>query len=154
MNAQFKPRNSLRPMQMGDLKQVLPLEQANYPFPWSEGIFRDCLLAKYPTRVLLDERGHLLGYAVLTIAVGEAHLLNLCIDARCQRQGLGGLLLQEICALARSGGADTLFLEVRPSNVAAKALYDRHGFEQIGRRRGYYPAATGREDALVLAKRL
>ena len=154
MSARLKPQLVLRALRVRDLPRVLEIERAGYPYPWSEGIFRDCLRTDYHAIVLADQDGVIYGYYVISVAVGEAHLLNLCVGPDCQREGHGQHLLEALCAQARDAGADTLFLEVRPSNVAARKLYEQTSFEQIGRRRSYYPAADGREDALVLAKRL
>lgn len=154
MNARLKPQLQLRALRVKDFPRVLEIERAGYPYPWTEGIFQDCLRAGYHVSVLTDQNGTIHGYYVIAVAVGEAHLLNLCVAPDCQREGHGQYLLDALCAQARDAGADTLFLEVRPSNLAARHLYERANFEQIGRRRGYYPAAEGREDALVLAKRL
>jgi len=140
---------SLAPMREQDLDEVMTIESAIYTHPWTRGNFADSLRAGYECRVLRlgDE---LLGYFVLMVAAGEAHLLNLSIAAGHQRSGHGSGLLGEAMGLARSQGARSLFLEVRPSNSAAQALYTRFGFRKIAVRRGYYPAHAGREDALVL----
>jgi [ribosomal protein S18]-alanine N-acetyltransferase len=132
-----------------DLDEVLAIESAIYTHPWTRGNFADSLRAGYECRTLrLGPR--LVGYFVLMLAAGEAHLLNLSIAAAQQRAGYGSHLLREAAALARSRGTRSLFLEVRPSNRGAQALYTRFGFRKIGVRRGYYPAHAGREDALVL----
>jgi [ribosomal protein S18]-alanine N-acetyltransferase len=140
---------SLAPMREQDLDEVMAIESAIYTHPWTRGNFADSLRAGYECRALRlgDE---LLGYFVLMVAAGEAHLLNLSIAAAHQRNGHGSGLLGEAMGLARSQGARSLFLEVRPSNSAAQALYTRFGFRKIAVRRGYYPAHAGREDALVL----
>jgi len=143
----------LRPMHEGDLDAVMEVERRGYPFPWTRGIFQDCLRAGYSGRVLeLD--GRLLGYAMLSIAVDEAHVLNVCVDPHCQSQGLGRRLLRELVRLARLHRAARVFLEVRPSNAPAIALYHSEGFNEIGRRPRYYPTDGGREDALVMAMEL
>ncbi len=149
MSAVLKPVFELRPMAEADLPAVMAIESAIYAFPWTLGNFRDSLAAGYQCRAYMRDGG-LIGYAVLMHASDEAHLLNLSIVANCQRQGYGGQLLQRVCELARECGARRLFLEVRPSNAAALRLYERNAFRRIGRRREYYPAPAGREDALVL----
>jgi ribosomal-protein-alanine N-acetyltransferase len=136
-------------MREPDLDQVMAIESAIYTHPWTRGNFSDSLRAGYECRTLRSG-AQLLGYFVLMLAAGEAHLLNLSIAAGKQRAGYGTLLLREAAALARARGARSLFLEVRPSNRGAQALYTRFGFRKIGVRRGYYPAHSGREDALVL----
>lgn len=145
---------SLRPMRDSDLDAVMRIETRAYPFPWTLGIFRDCLRAGYPMWVQ-ERDGAIVGYGVLSIAAGEAHVLNLCTAPDCEGQGLGRRMLQALLRIARSGGAQRVFLEVRPSNPRAIALYDRSGFHEIGRRPRYYPApGNGREDAIVMAMEL
>jgi ribosomal-protein-alanine N-acetyltransferase len=131
-----------------DLDDVLAIENAIYAHPWTRGNFADSLRAGYQCRTLRCS-GELLGYFVLMVAAGEAHLLNLSVAARHQSHGLGSSLLREIKRSAGELGARRVFLEVRPSNPGAQRLYARFGFRQIGVRRGYYPAIEGREDALV-----
>ena len=149
MSAVLKDVPYLAPMREQDLAEVLAIENAIYTHPWTRGNFADSLRAGYECRTL-RLGGELLGYFVLMVAAGEAHLLNLSIAARYQRSGHGSYLLREAAGLARGLRARSLFLEVRPSNRAAQGLYTRFGFRKIAVRRGYYPARTGREDALVL----
>jgi ribosomal-protein-alanine N-acetyltransferase len=150
MSAVLKPAFELRKMAEADLPAVMAIENAIYVFPWTQGNFADSIAAGYGCWVYLLE-GELIGYAVVMLAVDEAHLLNLSIAAASQRQGYGGQLLLRICELAREHGAQLLLLEVRPSNAAGLRLYKRHGFRSVGLRREYYPAPTGREDALILS---
>ncbi|MFN2646627.1 MAG: ribosomal protein S18-alanine N-acetyltransferase [Burkholderiales bacterium] len=133
-----------------DLAEVVAVESAIYTHPWTRGNFADSLGAGYECRTY-RMNGELIGYFVLMVAVGEAHLLNLSIAAAHQRRGHGTALLDEATRLARSRGAANVFLEVRPSNRAAQELYLRYGFRKVAVRRGYYPAHEGREDALVLS---
>jgi ribosomal-protein-alanine N-acetyltransferase len=133
-----------------DLDEVMAIEWVIYSHPWTRGNFADSLRAGYECRVL-RLGAQLLGYFVLMVAAGEAHLLNLSIAAAHQRAGHGTALLAQAAEIARRHGARSLFLEVRPSNRGAQALYTRFGFRKVAVRRGYYPATTGREDALVLA---
>jgi ribosomal-protein-alanine N-acetyltransferase len=149
MSAVLKDLPQLVAMRDQDLEEVMAIESAIYTHPWTRGNFTDSLRAGYECRVL-RLGAELLGYFVLMVAAGEAHLLNLSIGAAHQRTGHGSLLLGEAAALARKLGARGLFLEVRPSNRAAQALYTRFGFRRVAVRRGYYPAHAGREDALVL----
>lgn len=147
------PLSSLRPMREEDLDTIMPIELRAYAFPWTVGIFRDCLRADYPAWVLhLD--GRIVGYFLLSIAAGEAHVLNVCVDPDFQGQGHGRRLLKSLLHIARGRGAQRVFLEVRPSNTGAIALYFDEGFNEIGRRPRYYPARDGREDALVMAMEL
>jgi ribosomal-protein-alanine N-acetyltransferase len=143
----------LRPMRESDLPDVIAVEQRAYAFPWTQGVFRDCLLANHPAWVLVDD-GAIIGYAVLSVAADEAHVLNLCTAPEVQGRGHGRRLLRALMQLARGRGAQRVFLEVRPSNGAAIALYHDEGFNEIGRRPRYYPAKDGREDALVMALEL
>ena len=143
----------LRPMREADLPAVMAIEQRAYAFPWTQGVFRDCLLANHPAWVLVED-GHVIGYAVLSVAADEAHVLNLCTAPEVQGRGHGRRLLRALLQLARGRGAQRMFLEVRPSNGPAIALYHNEGFNEIGRRPRYYPARDGREDALVMALEL
>ena len=140
----------LRPMTVADLDNVMEIEPHAYEFPWSRGIFRDCLRVGYCCWCC-EENDELLGYGVMSVAAGESHILNLTVRPESQRQGIGSKLLQHFVQLARQHGADTLMLEVRPSNRKAIHLYEKLGFNEIGVRRNYYPAENGREDALLLA---
>jgi len=148
---------SLRPMLELDLIAVGRLEQEAYEFPWTVGNFRDSMLAGYDCclmqRPAIDVGSPpvLLAYAVVMPGVEEAHLLNLTVAVAHQRQGHGRHLLRQLCQREQARGAQRLLLEVRPSNLPARALYAASGFAEIGRRKQYYPAANGREDALVLA---
>ena len=150
MSAVLKQAPQLAPMNADDLDAVLAIEQAVYTHPWTRGNFADSLRAGYQSRTW-RLGGELVGYFVLLSAAGEAHLLNLSIAEGRWRRGHGAALLREAMRVAREGGARTIFLEVRPSNLAGKALYERSGFKKIALRRGYYPAQGGREDGLVLS---
>jgi ribosomal-protein-alanine N-acetyltransferase len=132
-----------------DVQSVVALERAAYRFPWSEGIFRDCLRVGYVCRVI-DLKGEVVGYGIMSMGAGEAHVLNVCVreDLRCR--GLGRRMLEYLLDRAHGAGMLEAFLEVRPSNVVAIRLYQALGFEQVGVRRGYYQAPGGREDAAVL----
>ena len=149
MSALLRPAPHIRPLAERDLDAVVVIERAIYEFPWSLGNFRDSLAAGYSCWAYYGTDG-LVGYAVMMIGAGEAHLLNLSIAAACQRRGYGKQLLEHLMGVARSYGASVLLLEVRPSNAAARAMYAAYGFEQVGIRREYYPARDGREDALLL----
>ena len=151
MNALAKTLWRLAPMHDAHLAQVMELEQLIYPFPWTEGIFRDCLKAGYASWVVHDGPGALRGYALMTMAVGEAHVLNLAVDPQYRRQGLGRYLLLHLLQQARDAHCTLVLLEVRRSNKSAIRLYQGAGFRQIGTRRNYYPGHAQREDAFVLA---
>ena len=149
MVAAPRPRSEVRALQPQDLDAVSALEAQAYEFPWSRGIFGDCLTAGHPCWGLwIDDA--LAGYGILSIAAGEAHILNLCIGIPWQGLGLGRHLLQRLLQIIRWSDVERVFLEVRPSNPHAKALYESVGFQQIGRRPRYYPARGGREDAIVM----
>jgi ribosomal-protein-alanine N-acetyltransferase len=149
MSAVLKDIPELQPMREDDLAEVMAIEKAIYTHPWTQGNFADSVRAGYECRTW-RLGGELVGYFVLMAAAGEAHLLNLSIAEPHQRRGHGAALLTEAANLARRLGAKNVFLEVRPSNRAAQGLYTRFGFRKVAVRRGYYPAHSGREDALVL----
>jgi ribosomal-protein-alanine N-acetyltransferase len=139
----------IRPMTELDVSGVVALERAAYQFPWSEGIFRDCLRVGYTCRVATSAN-RLMGYGVMSVGAGEAHILNLCVDAAFRCQGIGRRMLDYLLDRGAAAGMNEAFLEVRPSNTAAIRLYLSVGFDQVGMRRGYYQAVGGREDAAVL----
>ncbi len=143
------PDAAIRPMRAADVPAVVQIERAAYQFPWSEGIFRDCLRVGYVCRVAAADE-EVLGYGVMSVGAGEAHVLNLCIAEGLRCRGLGRQLLRRLLECAAAAGAAEAFLEVRPSNTTAIRLYLALGFEQVGMRRGYYQAVNGREDAAVL----
>ncbi len=140
---------AIRAMRDADVPEVVAIERASYQFPWSEGIFRDCLRVGYTCRVATIGR-QVAGYGVMSVGAGEAHILNLCVGEAFRCHGLGRRLLTLLIERAAAAGMGEAFLEVRPSNTAAIRLYLAHGFEQVGMRRGYYQAVDGREDAAVL----
>jgi [ribosomal protein S18]-alanine N-acetyltransferase len=136
-------------MTAADLDTVIAIEGAIYPYPWTRGNFSDALAAGYHCWMAVCG-GEAVGYAVVMVAAGEAHLLNLSVAGAWQRRGFGRELLEHVLRLARDTSAERILLEVRPSNRAAIALYSAAGFTEIALRRGYYPAGSGREDAIVL----
>lgn len=140
-------------MQPEDLDAVVAIESAIYSHPWTRGNFIDSLRADYECWVW-READTLIGYFILVAAAGEAHLLNFSVAAQHQRRGCGSAMLTWVLEHARERGARSIFLEVRPSNAGAQRLYQRFGFRRVALRRGYYPAAQGREDALVYVLRL
>jgi [ribosomal protein S18]-alanine N-acetyltransferase len=143
------PELAIRPMRALDVAEVVAIERASYQFPWSEGIFRDCLRVGYVCRVVSTPQ-LLMGYGVMSCGAGEAHILNLCIGETFRCRGLGRSLMLSLLERAAALGVGEAFLEVRPSNTAAIRLYLSMGFVQVGVRRGYYQALGGREDAAVL----
>lgn len=143
----------IRSMQERDLPRIVAIESTAYPYPWSKGIFRDCLRVNYYCEVVEWEET-VVGYGIMSVAANEAHVLNLCIHPAFRRRGLGRIVLRHLMQIAIREGARTAFLEVRLSNGAAIGLYESDGFERISARRGYYQAPNGREDALVFKKAL
>lgn len=143
------PEIVIRPMNAADVPAVAAVERASYAFPWSEGIFRDCLRVGYHCRVV-EVAGLVIGHGILSLGAGEAHVLNVCVRAEFRCRGVGRRLLAAMLDAARAAGMAEAFLEVRPTNLSAIRLYLSMGFRQVGVRRGYYQAVDGREDAAVL----
>ncbi len=143
----------LRDMRVADVPEVLAIERVAYEFPWSEGILRDCFRFGYICKVY-EWRGEIIGYGIISIGAAECHFLNVCIAPSHQNHGHGVRLVTHLLQAARKAHARTALLEVRVSNSAAFRLYHKMGFNEIGVRKGYYPARAGREDALVLAREL
>ena len=137
-------------MRSPDVEAVADIERAAYEFPWTPGMFADCIGSGHECWVA-REGAEILGYAILAAGAGEAHLLNVCVRPTRRRRGHGTALVRHMIDRAAGCNARTLFLEVRPSNTAARRMYEDLGFREVGRRRNYYPAAEGREDAEILA---
>ena len=150
MSAQPQELWQLAPMQRAQLPLVMDVEKRAYEFPWTEGIFTDCLKVGYSAWVVQSPAGDVLAYSVMSMAVGEAHLLNLCVAPEYQGQGLARFLLTHLLSIARAAHMTQMLLEGRKSNKPALGLYESVGFEKLGLRKGYYPAHGGREDAWVL----
>jgi ribosomal-protein-alanine N-acetyltransferase len=138
----------LRNMTVADLPAVLAMERAGYSHPWTEGMFRDCLKGGNVCRVALAG-DVIVGHLLVSVAAGECQVFNVCSHPDWRRRGIAEALLQEAFSTAWDFGAEAVFLEVRVSNTPACGLYEKMGFERVGRRKGYYPAADGREDAWV-----
>jgi len=149
--AVFRLLPRLRPMRSPDLDAVHAIECDAYDYPWTRGIFGDCLRAGYSCWVIGREV-EIEGYGIMSIAAGECHVLNLCVHSASRRRGLAWVLLEHLIGIARERNAEMCLLEVRPTNVGARALYDRGGFQEVGTRRNYYPDKRGREDAIILAR--
>ena len=147
------PEIVIRAMRGSDVSDVVAIERGSYQFPWSEGIFRDCLRVGYVCRVVTVSR-QVMAYGVMSFGAGEAHILNLCVAEGHRCRGVGRQLLGSLIERAADAGMMDAFLEVRPSNTSAIRLYLALGFEQVGMRRGYYQAINGREDAAVLRRAL
>lgn len=138
-------------MQVSDLPEVLNIENDVYPHPWTRGNFLDSMYSGYETWTLRESSGALAGYFLVMLAVDEAHLLNISVRRDLHGKGVGRMQLDKVVEIAREKGMSSILLEVRPSNERALAVYLRYGFAQIGKRKGYYPAADNtREDAIVM----
>lgn len=153
INPQIDLATGFREMKLADVAEILAIEQSVYTNPWTSGIFQDCIRVGYNCWVYL-EQNEIIAYGLVSVAVGEAHILNVCVAPNHQGQGLGRLMLNKLIQLAEERMADSIFLEVRESNLVALNLYDEEGFNRIGLRKNYYPLLDGREDALVFAKEL
>jgi len=153
MSAVQKPVVRFVPLRSADLDVVCAIEESIYEFPWTLGNFRDSLHAGYSCwGCWVDET--LAAYAIAMYAAGEAHLLNLSVAPASQGCGIGRSLLDYVMQLGKERHCDRMLLEVRPSNLVARHLYARVGFHEVGRRKSYYPAVHGREDALLLERML
>lgn len=141
---------SFRRMQESDLDAVLAVEFAAFSHPWTRGIFLDCIRSGHECWLAFSGQQRV-GHGVLSAAAGESHLLNITIKPESQGNGYGLALLDHLMQQAKARDAEVTFLEVRESNQSAARLYERYGFNEIGRRKNYYPAVGGREDALVMA---
>lgn len=147
------PEALIRPMREADLAVALANERAAYEFPWTHGIFRDCLRVGYHCFVR-ELAGRVIGHGIMSVAAQECHLLNICVHPDFQRQGHGRAMITHLLDIARRKRAVMALLEVRVSNDAAYRLYTSMGFDEVGVRRNYYPARHGREDAIILARDL
>lgn len=139
-----------RLMVENDLDEVIAIEESVYPYPWTRGIFFDCLNIGYLCW-LLELNGKIIAYSVMSVAVGEAHLLTIVVPEDEQGKGYGKKMLNEMIQHAVEDNASTMYLEVRVSNKTAIQLYHQRGFNELGIRSDYYPDKNGREDALILA---
>jgi ribosomal-protein-alanine N-acetyltransferase len=150
VSAVLKNVPEFTPMQANEVDAVLAVEKRAYPFPWTRANFTDSLSSGYSAWTCRID-GELVGYAVMMLVLDEAHLLNITVVPEWQRAGCGTQIMHHLFGTARQHGAKRMYLEVRPSNMAGQGLYRRLGFENIGRRRGYYPAGADREDAVTMA---
>ena len=136
-----------------DVPRVTEIEASAYTSPWTAGIFRDCIRVGYRCFVY-EQDGVIQAYGLISIAAGEAHVLNICVAKEHQGKGIGKKMLYKLLYTAEEKGVDSVFLEVRESNLVAIQLYEQEGFNRIGVRKNYYPSEVGREDALVFAREL
>lgn len=153
VNPDIDLASGFRKMTLGDVPEIMQIEESIYSHPWTEGIFGDCIRVGYPCWVY-RENNEILAYGLVSVAANEAHILNLCVSPHAQGRGLGKRMLHKLMQLAEARDADCIFLEVRVSNTIAQNLYEQEGFNHIGVRKAYYPSSEGREDALVYAKAL
>ena len=153
MNDELSALVELRTMVYADLAQVIAVEEKAYPHPWTLGIFRDCLRIGYNAWVVTLDNA-IIGYGIVMLSPGEAHILNICVDPDYQKKGLGRYLLRHLVKKSQQTDVDIILLEVRRSNTGAQQLYQSEGFHELGVRKAYYPDADGREDAVILAKYL
>jgi len=137
-------------MREEDLEAIMSIEQDTYRFPWTRGIFHDCLHVGYSCWVYESEAG-IEAYGVMSMGAGEAHILTIVVYTFSRGKGLGKIMMEHLLHLAKSRQAHTVLLEVRPSNKVAIRLYHNLGFNEVGIRPNYYPADQGREDALIMA---
>ncbi|MGB3666492.1 MAG: ribosomal protein S18-alanine N-acetyltransferase [Bermanella sp.] len=139
-----------RPMALDDIAGVLLIENQGYDFPWSHGLFEQAIKStKYC--VVAHEGENLVGFAILSYVVGEAELLNICIDPKQQGKGYATLLLDHLVEHAAQKDNHEMYLEVRVTNAAAIHIYEKAGFNEIGRRKNYYLTKAGKEDAILMA---
>ena len=146
-----KTQSNYRLMHLQDVKSVFHIDEDIYPFPWTEGIFEDCIKTGHLC-IVNEIDSEIIAYGIVGMIVDESHILNLSVSRAYQGKGYGRELLLYMLELMKRAKAVRALLEVRESNQVAISLYNSLGFEKIGRRKGYYPAENGREDAIVLAK--
>ncbi len=136
-----------------DLPQLAEIEEAVQIAPWSQSLLATCL--ESPTSMFVAQSAEgLCGWGAVRVVSGEAEILNLAVASHVRRKGWAQALMQALMAEAKSGNAESMFLEVRVGNEAAQNLYAQLGFNVCGLRPGYYPAEDGREDALLMERPL
>ena len=154
MSAVLKDQQAeIRPMADTDIAEILTIEQSAYTHPWTGILFGDCLRVGYCSWVMHRD-GAIIAYGIMSIGAGECHVLNLCVKPELQNHGYGNAMLEHLLDVARSHSVEMAFLEVRSSNLHAIRMYQKAGFNEVGIRSNYYPAVTGREDAIILARSL
>ena len=140
---------TVRPMVMTDVDGVMAVEHDSFLTPWSRSAFEEELaqnrLARY---IVAEENGAIVGYAGTWLVINEAHVTNVAVSSQRRREGIGRLLMQNLMELARENGMESMTLEVRVSNAAARHLYEQMGFVEAGIRKNYY--SETKEDALIL----
>ncbi len=139
----------IRPMLISDLDLVMEVERAAYPIPWTRKVFEECIAGRDECWVFCADGGQV-GHGVISHILDETHLLNVCIDPRYSRQGLGRTFLRKLIDIAVQRKSTVFYLEVRVSNGVAVKLYHSEGFNEVGVRPNYYPSSSGREDAMLM----
>ncbi|AVF35960.1 ribosomal protein S18-alanine N-acetyltransferase [Rahnella sikkimica] len=142
--------NNISILTPADLPRAFEIEQASHAFPWTEKTLASNQGERYLNFKIM-RNDVMAGFAITQIVLDEATLFNIAIDPAFQRQGLGRALLEDVIQQIEKKDVFTLWLEVRASNVKAIALYESLGFNEVSVRRNYYPAAQGREDAIMMA---
>ncbi len=137
----------IRPAEIADVSAIHAIEQAAFSDPWSAGDFRECLANGLACLVAVGTAG-VAGYVVARRVADEGEILNLGVTSSARRRGVGRALVREVIAVLGTAGVRAVYLEVRASNAAARRLYERLGFGEVARRRGYYRRPT--EDAVIL----
>ncbi len=138
----------LRSARDGDIDAVLAIEQAAFGDPWSRSAFFDLVDDPRVAFLIADASGEVRGYVVAWFVLDEGEIGNLAVAGDARRHGIGAKLLDGAISAVRKANVDSLYLEVRDSNAAARALYASRGFAEVGRRKEYY--RRPKEDALVL----
>ncbi|EIC00032.1 MULTISPECIES: ribosomal protein S18-alanine N-acetyltransferase [Pantoea] len=133
-----------------DRAEAFAIERRSHAFPWSEQTFASNQGERF-LNLRLDAEGKMAAFAITQVVLDEASLFNIAVDPAWQRRGFGRQLLQHLIDELIKRDVLTLWLEVRASNLPAIALYEQMGFNQVSRRSNYYPTASGREDALMMA---
>lgn len=144
----------IRSWRLPDIGLIAAIEQQAYPFPWPEGVLLDCFEAGHHGWVAAGRGGRVAAYAIVQTVLDEAHLLNICTAPDWQGQGVGRGMLRWVMSACRELGMERMLLEVRASNLPALHLYRTEGFVEDGVRKGYYPASGGREDAILMSRKL
>lgn len=143
----------LQPILESDIDSIVEIENESHLHPWSKSVFRDCLRVSYICDMYTDN-GEILVYGIMSVAVGEAHIFNVCVNKKYRRKGYGEKMMEHLIERAKNKNAKTAFLEVRPSNEVAISLYEKLGFTITGKRKDYYPTENGREDAIIMSLKL
>lgn len=155
IDGDHQPLVRFEPLSALWLDTLLPIEAQAYSNPWSRGNFQDAMLAGYEAQLLVGEDHGLIGYFVAMTVLDEVHLLNITVSPQHQRQGWAHVLLDALSLWARRRSAQWIWLEVRQSNLRARAIYVKHGFQEVGLRKNYYPTPEGpRENAVLMSLKL